>query len=335
VTDIQQADLILAIAPILEQREGFRHGDPWRPSDDSLVALLPILRDNGRVRKYLTFPEAIKENALVVTERGWLNSVHVENRGDEPVLLRAGDIIAGSTQERTFVKTQMLPGLADLKVEVVCVHQTRPLAPGTKFTTFGDISAPYRVRRHFYRRGATRAASSQSVTWTNINAYALIMAPFAARREEPGPFMAASAIPSDDLTRVQREYAIHLRDLLKDMPLQEAQVGLAVLDLKGCQSIECFDAHQSFEAMREALVSQSEAVGQKLKDLDSVFEYRPEHAGQSLRRVLHDSFDVETVWSSPDGATMHFEGREFMGECTLWTDVAVPELVHLLILRKE
>ena len=144
-----------------------------------------------------------------------------------------------------------------------------------------------------------------------------------------GP-VADSTFKLDDVTQAQRTYREQLKDILKDMPIQEDQVGVAVLDPDGCKSLETFDVQASFRAMQESVLGQSEAVGRKMKDLDSVFEYKPENAPTAIRRILLDIFEIDCVWSSKDGQTDYFSGRTYVGESTYFKG----EMIHLLALRK-
>ena len=308
------------ITRLVEGHDGFGFGDLWRPSNESLSALLPILRTDHRERLYLTFPEAAKAESIKVTDKGSISPVRVHNKGELPVLLRAGDIISGQTQERTFTKTRVMDAGEKAEVEVVCVHMTRGISPGADFKSPG-VSTPHDVMSHFYGGGGT-GMSAQSETWAQASTHGAAMAASLP--------VADSAFKLDDVTGAQRAYREQLKDILKDMPLQDDQVGVAVLDPDGCKSLETFDVNASFVAMQESILGQSEAVGRKMKDMDSIFEYKPENAPQAIRRILLDIFEVEHVWSSDDGQTDYFSGRTYVGESTYFKG----EMIHLLALRK-
>ena len=308
------------ITRLVEGHDGFGFGDLWRPSNESLSALLPILRTDHRERLYLTFPEAAKAESIKVTDKGSISPVRVHNKGELPVLLRAGDIISGQTQERTFTKTRVMDAGEKAEVEVVCVHMSRGILPGAEFKSPG-VSTPHNVMSHFYGGGGA-SMSAQSETWTQASTYTSAMAAASP--------VADTSFKLGDVTQAQRAYREQLKDILKDMPLQDDQVGVAVLDAEGCKSLETFDVNASFIAMHESILGQSEAVGQKMKDMDSVFEYKPENAPKAIRRILLDIFEVEHVWSSDDGQTDYFSGRTYVGESTYFKG----EMIHLLALRK-
>lgn len=310
------------ITRIVEGHDGFSLGGLWRPSDESLSALVPILRTNHRERLYLTFPEAAKAESIKVTDKGGISPVHVHNKGELPVLLRAGDIISGQTQERTFTKTRIVDVGEKTDVEVVCIHQSRGITVGADFKS-PDVSTPHSVMANFYGGGGGMSSSAhQSETWAHATSYTSAMA--------SAGVVTDSAFKLDDVTEAQKAYREQLKDILKDMPLQDDQVGVAVLDMEGCRSLESFDAHASFTAMHESILGQSEALGRKMEDLDSVFEYKPENAPKAIRRIILDIFEVEHVWSSDDGQTDYFSGRTYVGESTYFKG----EMVHLLALRK-
>ncbi len=321
------------ITRIIEGHDGFGLGDLWRPSNESLSALLPILRTNHRERLYTTFPEAAKAGSVKITDEGVISPVLVHNKGELPVLLRAGDIISGPTQERTFTKTRVVDAGEKVGVEVVCVHASRGIVAGAAFTT-PDVITPYNVRSHFYDSEGGKGSSMgsgglQSETWARATLHSAENVIPAAAASGPSAVM-DSSLRMDDVTQAQQTYREQLKDILKDMPIQEDQVGVAVLDPEGCKSLETFDVQASFKAMQESVLGQSEAVGRKMKDLDSVFEYKPENAPTAIRRIMLDIFEVECVWSSKDGKTDYFSGRTYVGESTYFRG----EMIHLLALRK-
>src|SRR5581483_2266553 len=57
----------------------------------------------------LTLEEALRGGKVRVRETGNVNSLEVENLGDEPVFIQAGDIVKGGKQDRTLTVSLLLP----------------------------------------------------------------------------------------------------------------------------------------------------------------------------------------------------------------------------------
>lgn len=57
----------------------------------------------------LTLEEALAKNAARVSETSNVNSLEIENFGDTPVFVQAGDIVKGGKQDRTLMVSLLLP----------------------------------------------------------------------------------------------------------------------------------------------------------------------------------------------------------------------------------
>jgi hypothetical protein len=57
----------------------------------------------------LTLEEALRDGKVQVRETGNVNSLEIENLGDEPVFVQAGDIVKGGKQDRTLTVSLLLP----------------------------------------------------------------------------------------------------------------------------------------------------------------------------------------------------------------------------------
>jgi len=100
---------------ILEEKDNFQFGESWRFSDDSLVAVLPILRKSDKTRNYIILKEA---KNVEISDTGQINRVRITNNEDKPVYIRMGEIFTGKTQERIAIRSHVILPKESVDVEV-------------------------------------------------------------------------------------------------------------------------------------------------------------------------------------------------------------------------
>src|SRR5207249_2459766 len=83
---------------------GYRLSGPYTHANLTVF----LLHSPGATKdtsNYLTLEEALMAKTLTVTEKGeggQVNTLEVENSGDQPVFLQAGDTVKGGKQDRTI-----------------------------------------------------------------------------------------------------------------------------------------------------------------------------------------------------------------------------------------
>lgn len=317
VSEVRQALLDIAT-----ERDGFKVGGPWRYSDASVVAVLPILREVARERAYITLAEAGER--VRITEKGSVSRVGIENRGDVAVFLRAGEILAGATQERALVSSQVVEAGEKRDLEVVCVHQSRGLSTGTKFRTGGYTPRPLYQTLH--------ARADQHTVWAGIGHYTATLASYAA--SHPSSDMAQArfeAVPHDDLVQASQKFSAAIKDILAKVPRVENQVGLATIGLEGVIAFESYDLSQSWSAVREAAVrQQGEDLSKVIEDADQVFQYRPERALEALRSLLTMAFSEERSGGNGTWHSVRLKTRRYIGEATVYLN----KVIHLYLVAE-
>lgn len=153
-------DLQSFLRDIVDGRNGFELGDPWRISDRALSVVVPIIRRNAPERLYVTMYEVAKE--LDIRDTGRIDRVEFQNRAGKPVFVRAGTIFEGSTQNRASEHSCVIqPGREEVVVR--CVHQTHGISPGAEMR-YGDI-APWLVTRTLL------SERGQREVWHSVNLY--------------------------------------------------------------------------------------------------------------------------------------------------------------------
>jgi hypothetical protein len=328
--------VVQRLLEVAAEEGGFSLGTPWRYSDSSVVAVVPILRELEAERSYATLAEALAR--VNVRDTGSVGLVEVENKGDVAVFLRAGEVLAGSTQERAVVYSQVIPAHETARVQVACVHASRPLQPGAFMVSEGYTPAAVYRTLHRYRG----SAGLQGEVWSSVGTATGRMADAVACYSSflaTGPGSSAGPQtdsmpypppPPDDLVQNRRRFARAIGDVIAKVPWAQNQVGLATVGLEGMLALEAYDLKQSWGAVREAAVKQQgEDLSRVIEDADQVFQYRPEQAGQALRQVLTSMFQMERLAGNGTWESLSLKGGGYTGEATVYQD----SVIHLFLVK--
>lgn len=146
----------------------------------------------------LTLEEALKSGVLKVTEKAGaaeVNELQVENVGDRPVYLQAGDTVKGGQQDRTIAVDTMLPPKSGKRgIDAFCVEPGRWHArEGKSAMVFGAAQAPVASNG---QKLAIRLEKDQGKVWAAGEKVNRDLATLA----KPEP--AAAAPPADSGRRV-------------------------------------------------------------------------------------------------------------------------------------
>ena len=115
---------------------------------------------------YLILDEAMRRGLLRVTEKqsAVVPGLEVENTGDLPVLILAGEILVGGKQNRILQSDVLLPGYSGRRdVSAFCVEHGR-WTPGQKEFRAAGAMSPALIRRS----AASKTAEAQSDVWNSI-----------------------------------------------------------------------------------------------------------------------------------------------------------------------
>jgi hypothetical protein len=300
------------------QEKNWRFGDPWRVSEKSLVAVLPIMHDVAADRGYRLLSEAAKD--VVVSDTGSISAVTFDNRGGAPVFVRVGEMVAGGTQTRVVVTSSVLFPGNKLNLEVRCGYASRGIVRGARFSGFGTVATRNVKGRLMEQRGATAqhevwAKADETVRFVRrqmedrLDSMPASLHPViepGARREEYARYS------HDDLESHVRASEETLRALFERMPAAPTQTGLSLLSLDGCEYLEFFDHADSWRTARNAvLASESELATRFTKD--GVFQFNPEFAVKATRDVLLHDY-TETELHNDGYRLLKLEHKDYIGE---------------------
>jgi len=146
--------------------EGYRFSGPHTHGNLSVYLVHSASAPQGDFG-CITLEEALKSGVLKVTEKGdgaEVNELQVENVGDKPVYLQAGDTVKGGQQDRTIAVDTMLPPKSGKRgIDAFCVEPGRWRARDEKSAmVFGAAQAPVATNE---QKLAIRLEKSQEKVW--------------------------------------------------------------------------------------------------------------------------------------------------------------------------
>lgn len=307
---------------IAEEKDGFSFGESWRYNEDSLVALLPILRESKKRRSYLLLSEA--EN-VEVKDTGQINKVEIKNKEKKPVYVRMGEILAGKTQERSTIRSYVVMPGETVRMEVRCVHASKGIQMDEAMSSKGFVTPD--LERSFTTAAFKMRNVEQREVWKNISSTAYSMSTSTADVAS-GAGTGFDRAFTDDLSSNIGKFSKIIGDILKKVPYFDNQIGVATLDLKGVAGIECFDLRDSWKALRDAII---EKEGEQLskQEKDSPFEYKKQKAVRSAKDLLLSDFEEKVLFKNKDYRLVGMKRENYIGELTELKGVPI----HLTLTR--
>ncbi len=139
------------------------------------LTFYPLIASNGCPASSILLQEAVKQGLAEVREvdeSGHVPVLVVENRGDLPLLIPEGDILAGAKQDRVVNITVIVAAGSKLKLPVSCVEAGRWRSVSRAFSV--RHSAPPSLRRlktqsvHRSSRQGKGAQSDQAEVWESV-----------------------------------------------------------------------------------------------------------------------------------------------------------------------
>jgi hypothetical protein len=126
----------------------------------------------------LTLDEALANGAAKLTETGEVNSLEIENGGDEPIFVQSGDIVKGGQQDRALVASLLVPPHSGpTRIAVYCVEQGRwsgRAGENPKAFSSAAMALPSRAAKIAIKTPAVPASpgsgtgSKQLEVWKNV-----------------------------------------------------------------------------------------------------------------------------------------------------------------------
>lgn len=343
---------------LMEQRLGFEFGQPTRVDQDSLAVVLPIVRRTSTPRIYKTYPEV---DFVKVHDSGHIDTMIADNQGQEHVFIRSGTIFQGGTQERTSVRSTVVLTGEKANIKVRCVHASKGIRPGQQVKY--NAVVPLEFERQVYSTGFTGADQSQywaaaqntnnqmlRLQATQNMGEGLRQARLPSRRGAAPSSSSLSTqsfyvdtlaqmggltgVRMDDLTSNFQDFSKNFDHVLAKVKMVQDQVGLGLITDKGVETVEIFDAHDSWKGMHQDAIKR---LGPDLakNDTSGVFDYKPEKAQEVVRSVLALPFQENLIYEhKPKNGDPHFRvlgltADKYTGEVVEMDG----KVIHLMVLR--
>lgn len=217
----------------MDEKEGFSFGKVFRLDEDGVVAILPILRESKTERGYVVLPEA---PSVKIEDTGGIDAVKVTNNGSLPVYIRSGTVLKGQTQERAAVIGRIVFPNETETIKIVCVHQTRPIAMGSKMVYHSLAPASIDL-------------TSQHLAWNCVASYSGRAQSAFRGLNRPVP-----TGPFDDLASYAKSYSSEVEKVLPKIEHKKNQAGMVMFDVEGVYIIEIFDLEPSWKALRDDVI---------------------------------------------------------------------------------
>ena len=116
----------------------------------------------------LTLSEALKQRKVIVYETQSVNTLAIENIGDEEVFVQSGDIVKGGQQDRMLGVDMIVPAKSGrIPVDAFCVEHGRWTKRGAESSGRFDSSTE-RVATKELKMAANSRTRSQSQVWHEV-----------------------------------------------------------------------------------------------------------------------------------------------------------------------
>jgi hypothetical protein len=121
--------LLAALTPFASHADVAPPAPPPRlgaPITYQNLTIFPVRGEAGRPSNLLTLQDAMANKLVRVHETGNVNSLQVENLGDQEIFIQAGDIVKGGKQDRVLSVDLVLPPKSGrISIAAFCVEQGR------------------------------------------------------------------------------------------------------------------------------------------------------------------------------------------------------------------
>ncbi len=252
-----------------------------------------------------------------VNEAGDVNTVIISNMTDQPVLILDGEEITGAKQNRMVNATILVAAGRKTAVPVSCVEQGRWRYNTDKFEqsdTFGYSTLRRQKVEQVQNnlRQKQGFVADQGAIWSEI---------------EKCDFALHTDSPTAALSDTYRSRDSELKDLVKDLNHQPAQIGIAVYINNRFTCLDLFDNSETLAKLWSRLLK-SYAVEALTARGRSIKEPRPTPA--SLVEKIGQS-EYLTYSSVSLGHDLRFSGTDIVGAGLLVDEI----IIHLSVFPRE
>jgi hypothetical protein len=292
-----------------------------KPQSFESLAIFPLFSPNGHSPKYLTLKEALEQNLLniqEVSESGSVPHLKAISRADLPILILAGEELAGAKQNRVLNTTILLRIKSETIIPVSCTEQGRWSYVSDQFLDSGVVMSP-RLRSAAHCAVACSLASSQEYrtdqgeVWSGIREF--------SERAGVNPTTGA-------MRDVYESKAGDLAKYLEAFPLLPSQKGMIAVFNGEVAGLDYISLESAFAALHQKLVK-SYAMDAIL--LEKKKKTKPSAAGaKAFLRGLAQS-KVKKYKSIGHGMDHRYEGKGFVGSALVYKN----QTIHTVFFKTQ
>jgi hypothetical protein len=283
--------------------------------------------------EYLTLEEALLAKTLAVTEKSTgaqVNTIEVENSGDRPVYLQAGDAVKGGQQDRTVAVDFIVPPASGkMEVGAFCVEPGRWAGRegGQRYANvFGAASAPVATRE---QKLAIKLAQSQSKVWDEGRKVNQDLATKSSGNADPAARESDSYVLTSEDPKVRKKTAEYTDALLKAADGKLDAVGMAFAVNGEASTVEIYSGPAIFRKLWPKLLQ-----GAALEALSKQSGQAPERPASEddIRALVTQASDgrAETEDLSPEVKLEAIESKQ----TAIFTTRVKGEVLHRQVLKK-
>ncbi len=209
--------------------------------------------DTMKETRLVTLQEALAANTAVVHETG-MGQLRIDNRGNAPLFIQAGDIVKGGTQDRALPSDMLIAANSlGTPITALCVEQGRSVPRGNEISTSFSMSTeqlPTRALKLAARRNA------QADVWNDVQNLQTNLT-----RNVGASVHAQQSQSSLQLTlehpRVQQAIQDHLVKLAPITQDENDVIGYAVAVNGKIQSVDVYASNAMFQKLWLKLIRAS------------------------------------------------------------------------------
>lgn len=274
------------------------------------LQMFGLRRDDESNLAYTTLDEALDAETIEVTEasdRGRIPTLLVVNKGNDRVLLVAGEQLIGAKQNRVLNVTIMIDGKSKSPIPVSCVEQGRWRYYSRKFRS-GGTSSPSRLRAKMskhategYLRDGT-PSSRQEEVWDEVSCTMCCM---------------ACESPTSALEQVYEDYRPKLDEVVRQARIPEDCCGVVFAFGGKIVGLDLFDKPGTLSKLLPKLVranavnAMETSDGGARVDRDRVVDWLRSIASASCQQFKSPGLGDDVRIESDDvvGAALVVEGE--------------------------
>jgi len=313
-------------------------GEPWRLNDESLYAVVPIIRVPTGKRDYVLLQEI--EDKVELVDTGSISQANIKNKSNKNVFIRKGTLLKGNTQERGVTVGRIILPNTQKELTIQCVHASKGIQAGAVYHMAEEV-APQEVMQCFMdgdNQGQTWEAVSRASH--NLLHQSEAVRPSSTTSTSTSTHRSSTTYTTDygnivNVLETSAKFKDIVEKILKKIPAElKNQVGIVVVDTKGVSGLELFDHPDSWKAFSGKIIrSYADVFANEDKISSKLFEIKLDKVNMAIKEFIGKIISAtnNVVYKEENTETYTIDGSEVVGEFTSLNDKAI----HVIASRRK